>query len=242
MRLAGFSRCWQRGGRGCGGLRRDGERGVGVVASRGKRRAVVVAVVSAAARDASADWSAFACSGKRGGRCARHLSVAALRPAAMPTYPPRTRPALYRQAGGLSAPDSASVLASRSSGRTVIRAGTTGRVIGPSALGSVTLVSSASDGTPADSQSDMPVVSLDGTMVAFIARAGNLGVSPGESGLFVKDLSTGQTRLLAHAYAFLTGSGARIAAGSPFPHRRCGWRVPNRGVCRRPRLGEGVAT
>jgi Tol biopolymer transport system component len=86
----------------------------------------------------------------------------------------------------------------------VIRAGTTGRVIGPSALGPVTLVSSASDGTPANGQSDLPVLSPDGTMVAFIASAANLGVPPGDHGLFVKDLASGQARMLAHANTFLT--------------------------------------
>jgi len=86
----------------------------------------------------------------------------------------------------------------------VIRAGTTGRVIGPSALGPVALVSSASDGTPANGQSDLPVVSPDGTMVAFVAMAPNLGATPGERALFVKDLATGQLRLFAQAEAFLT--------------------------------------
>ena len=65
--------------------------------------------------------------------------------------------------------------------------------------GQVTLLSAAADGTPGDDNSSVPAISPNGRFVAFESRASNLvpGQAPGDAGVFLKDLWTGELRELA---------------------------------------------
>jgi Tol biopolymer transport system component len=73
------------------------------------------------------------------------------------------------------------------------------------ASGKVTMVSTASDGTPGNAASDRPSISADGQKIVFQSSATNLvpGVTSGVQQVYMKDLSTGQTTLVSS-----TASGA----------------------------------
>ena len=77
------------------------------------------------------------------------------------------------------------------------------------ATGVVTRVSTAADGAGGNAWSVGPVVSADGTRVAFLSRASNLvpGDTNGATDVFVKDLRTG-----AVTRATTTATGAEMAA------------------------------
>ncbi|MBI1850555.1 MAG: PD40 domain-containing protein [Planctomycetes bacterium] len=61
--------------------------------------------------------------------------------------------------------------------------------------GTTVRASVATDGTQSNGRSESPVISGDGRWVAFASTAGNLDPS-GDSGIFVRDLAAGTTRLL----------------------------------------------
>jgi Tol biopolymer transport system component len=88
----------------------------------------------------------------------------------------------------------ARVSASSFGGSSVADSAASDVVLGAGALGDVQLISSASDGTPANHQSGAPLLSPDGTRVAFTSWATNLVArtdSYGPMRLFVKDLRSG---------------------------------------------------
>ena len=86
--------------------------------------------------------------------------------------------------------------------------------IGTITSGTVTRISTASDGGQSDNGSYAPVFSSDGTKVAFYSDADNLvaGDTNGSTDIFVKNLSTGVTTLVS-----TSASGAQADGGSSAP-------------------------
>lgn len=74
-------------------------------------------------------------------------------------------------------------------------AGQSGVFLADLDAGTVRLVSVASDGTPADRQAVDPTISGDGSVVAFVSTATNLGSdpTPGSEDVFLHDVATGVT-------------------------------------------------
>lgn len=77
------------------------------------------------------------------------------------------------------------------------------------ATGKVTMVTSASDGTPGNSFVSVFAFTPDGTKVLFASEADNLvpGDTNGQMDIFVKDLATGETKLVSTAADGTPGNG-----------------------------------
>jgi Tol biopolymer transport system component len=73
--------------------------------------------------------------------------------------------------------------------------------------GTTQLVSAAPDGSPGNGASSSPVITPDGRYVAFLSAASNLvsGDTNGISDVFVRDLTTGTTRLVSVGASLPTG-------------------------------------
>lgn len=83
------------------------------------------------------------------------------------------------------------------------------------AAGTTTLVSRASDGSPADQSAGQARMTADGRHVAFVSQAGNLGAgASGTDHVYLRDLVSGQTQLVDRA----SGAGGAIGnAGAEDP-------------------------
>ncbi|HEY8189125.1 MAG TPA: hypothetical protein VIF12_00455, partial [Micavibrio sp.] len=112
--------------------------------------------------------------------------------------------------GGVFSPDGTRIAFSSQSSDLVDGAGFNAHILMRNLTTGVTsLVSSAADGTPSDGLSFNPIFSPDGTKAAFTSIADNLvaGVDPhGNPQVFLKDLTTGDVRLISSSAAGVAGN------------------------------------